>query len=277
MLILLVAALATQPPASAPEQASGARQDSVAAPQRRLVSGSISNDDYPAEAIREEAQGTTVAGIAIAPDGRVTDCRVEKSAGHAALDAATCTVLVARMRFEPAATTTTRSIQVAWILPEAPDLAPVPFASSRVIVQTSYPASGPAFCRRLVEGKPPAAIATMRCAPNADAPSPPSRISARMTNVEEFIAGGQPLPVSPLLGERFKEQYRLRVEVDQRGAVTRCEQIGRPDEVLTNRNRARSRCRWLLEGGRALFEPGDSAAVREGVLVDGMQLGGSDD
>jgi TonB family protein len=68
----------------------------------RLVSGSISNADYPASAIRAEARGTTTVTLAIGTDGRVSGCTVTATSGNAALDSTTCALSVRRFRFRPA-------------------------------------------------------------------------------------------------------------------------------------------------------------------------------
>jgi protein TonB len=89
-----------------------------------LRSGSISDDDYPASALRAEAQGTTTARFTIGTDGRVTSCSVTGSSGNSALDQTTCRLIQQRFRFRPAVgadgnpTTETRSQRIVWRLPE---------------------------------------------------------------------------------------------------------------------------------------------------------------
>lgn len=65
------------------------------------TSGLISLDDYPKDAMRRGEQGTVVAELAISPEGRVTGCKIVKSATPS-LDKATCSVLTRRARFKPA-------------------------------------------------------------------------------------------------------------------------------------------------------------------------------
>lgn len=62
----------------------------------------VSNMDYPSEAIRNHEQGITAFRLDIGIDGRVTGCTITSSSGSPTLDAATCRLLVARARFEPA-------------------------------------------------------------------------------------------------------------------------------------------------------------------------------
>lgn len=103
------------PPPPPPRQA-------ARAPVHR--SGTITDDDYPASAIRAEAQGTTGIRLSVGADGRVSGCAVSRSSGNAALDSTACSLAQRRFRFTPAqdtngtavAGTVTRSIQ--WRLPE---------------------------------------------------------------------------------------------------------------------------------------------------------------
>ena len=96
-------------------------QEEATSPARQ-ISGSISSRDYPAALRGTGARGTTVVQITIDPYGRVTFCTVIALSGHAALDDATCPLVMARFRYRPAtvdgrpvASTTARSI--AWSPP----------------------------------------------------------------------------------------------------------------------------------------------------------------
>lgn len=62
----------------------------------------LSSDDYPASALRAEAEGVVVAKLTIGPNGRVADCATAVSSGDSALDAASCRILLARGQFNPA-------------------------------------------------------------------------------------------------------------------------------------------------------------------------------
>jgi protein TonB len=111
------------PPPQPPPQPTPPQPPRVAARRAELRSGSISNDDYPASALRAEAQGTTVARYTIGPDGRVTACSVAASSGNGALDATTCQLIQRRFRFRPAIgsdgnpTSETKTQRVVWRLP----------------------------------------------------------------------------------------------------------------------------------------------------------------
>jgi protein TonB len=86
------------PPPAAPPPPSKA-----SSAQPRGNPGSWANtNDYPARALREERSGTTRFRVNIGPDGRVTDCQITGSSGHADLDEATCKNIQRRARFKPA-------------------------------------------------------------------------------------------------------------------------------------------------------------------------------
>lgn len=71
-------------------------------------------NDYPARALREERAGTTRFRVTIGPDGRVTDCQITGSSGHADLDEATCKNITRRARFKPALDTAGNPISDTW-------------------------------------------------------------------------------------------------------------------------------------------------------------------
>ena len=84
------------PPAPPPPRVS------QAAKARGNLVALFSNDDYPAAALRNEEQGTTVVRLTIGPDGRVSDCSITSSSGSSSLDNTTCSILRRRARFTPA-------------------------------------------------------------------------------------------------------------------------------------------------------------------------------
>jgi len=68
----------------------------------RLRSGTIVDADYPRAASRARAEGAVTVRFRIAPDGRVSGCRVTRSSGNGDLDEATCRLIEERFRYEPA-------------------------------------------------------------------------------------------------------------------------------------------------------------------------------
>lgn len=123
------------PPALAPPPFHAAPPPAGATPPV-YRSGSISDVDYPASALRAEEQGTVTMRLSINEDGRVTDCTITASSGSSILDSTSCSLAVRRFRFTPARDANgnnvpgmvTRSIR--WSLPslspEAQPPAPIP-------------------------------------------------------------------------------------------------------------------------------------------------------
>lgn len=62
----------------------------------------LSTDDYPARALRSEAEGVAAYRLIVGTNGRVSACEVTRSTGNGLLDDATCKFIVRRARFEPA-------------------------------------------------------------------------------------------------------------------------------------------------------------------------------
>lgn len=95
----------------------------TASPRGNPASWATSND-YPSRALREEREGVSGFRVTVGPDGRVTDCEITSSSGHADLDAATCDNIRRRARFNPATdgegqpTTGSYSSRVRWVIPK---------------------------------------------------------------------------------------------------------------------------------------------------------------
>jgi protein TonB len=82
------------------------------------------SDDYPAEALRRDEQGTVAFMLNINRHGRVRRCTIATSSGSAALDRRTCRILKRRARFEPARDARGRRVpdtmagRIRWELPD---------------------------------------------------------------------------------------------------------------------------------------------------------------
>ena len=94
-LIVPTAAPPTPPPPPPP-----AGPTATAKP-RGKVSNWANANDYPSRALQQEREGTTGFRVTIGTDGRVIDCVITQSSGHEDLDAATCTNIKRRARFDP--------------------------------------------------------------------------------------------------------------------------------------------------------------------------------
>lgn len=112
----VVAAPPPPPPPPPPQRAN---------PEPRGNPGRWANaNDYPSRALREEREGTTRFRLTVNAQGRVDNCQVTGSSGHADLDAAACKNLRRRARFRPSLdaagnpTTGTYSNAVRWQIPK---------------------------------------------------------------------------------------------------------------------------------------------------------------
>jgi protein TonB len=93
-----------------PEAPRSSQTDEIAgttgAPENQSARGNLtalfSADDYPAEALAREEQGTVAVQLAIDERGRAMRCEVTVSSGSEALDSRTCEILSSRARFKPA-------------------------------------------------------------------------------------------------------------------------------------------------------------------------------
>jgi protein TonB len=71
-------------------------------------------EDYPARALREEAEGTVGVRVTVTAEGRATGCSVTASSGNSDLDQGACRSLERYGRFEPALDDAGNPISAAW-------------------------------------------------------------------------------------------------------------------------------------------------------------------
>ncbi|QNM83236.1 energy transducer TonB [Sphingomonas sabuli] len=89
-------------PSQQPARQTPPASDGGAQPAQGNLTALFSAADYPADAFRNDEQGTVMARLEIDPQGKVSSCRVATSSGSESLDRATCTILKRRARFTPA-------------------------------------------------------------------------------------------------------------------------------------------------------------------------------
>jgi TonB family protein len=164
----------------------------------------ITDDDYPAAAIRAGEEGTVGTALDISPEGRVTACTITRSSRSAVLDSSTCRLLRARARFTPARDSSGRPVpdrfetahawrisaraklpqalnqsMQAWIACLRPivleALATTPTAPSRTLAEQAFPA-----CR-----EPEDAMVALMVRENAATGTPEAR---RLWARDQFIA-----------------------------------------------------------------------------------------
>ncbi len=98
--------------------------DAVSARPRNDPSRWLTDRDYRVNWARRGLSGIARFRLAIAADGKVTDCTITGSTGHSELDQATCALVARRARFEPARDNRGEAVAgqyqstVRWDLPE---------------------------------------------------------------------------------------------------------------------------------------------------------------
>ncbi len=77
-------------------------------------------NDYPSRALREDRAGTATFRVTIDDDGRVANCQITQSSGHADLDEATCKNVSRRARFRKPSDGfgTVYTNRVRWVIPD---------------------------------------------------------------------------------------------------------------------------------------------------------------
>ena len=255
------AGAAPLPPPPPPPPPSSARAE----PARAQVNlGSlISNDDYPAEALRNEQQGTVGFRLVVGTDGRVTGCTITSSSGHASLDSTTCRLLTARARFTPARdsrgrpTTDSVSARIVWrIEPKF-----MPMEARLLVAILAVTPAGQVSCSVAVNGK---AMATGTCPTPVEGMISTARNSGRtaeQTMVEIIVPEGKAAPADPgNFGERFVDaEARLKVAAD--GTIVEC-RVSRLVAANLDPGDSNGPCEPFAAGSK-LFEPSaDGDSVR---------------
>ena len=123
----------------------------------------ITDDDYPAAALRAGAQGTVAFRLDVGADGAPQACTVTSSSGNGALDTVTCSLMMRRARFRPALDRSGAPVpaswsnRMRWVLPvdEPVDSATIePLSWTRVIQFSIGPNGRVSGCREDYFGRP---------------------------------------------------------------------------------------------------------------------------
>ena len=84
----------------------------------------ITNDDYPARALRDGSEGTVGYRLIVGSNGRVSACEITRSSGHSLLDETSCRLIERRARFDAATDQTGAKVvggysgTVTWQIPD---------------------------------------------------------------------------------------------------------------------------------------------------------------
>ena len=194
----------------------------------------FSADDYPADAISANEQGTVTADLEIAPNGKISRCTVSQSASPA-LDARTCSVLQERASYPPfrdgngRLVGTRDKVTIRWVLPERQA---EKFADSWLEMSALVPTAGP-----------------NRCTARASGPIP----SVSQSQCDQFVrsnAGDRPATIAPpflltireehLVGEGTGQLLKgdqvarvlVRMHVDAEGYVSSCSVLPEPEPAV---------------------------------------------
>lgn len=126
-----------------------------AGPRLLNATALVTEDDYPEMAITEDHQGRVIVKLAVDESGKVRTCAVDTSSGSAALDQATCTLVTARARYEPAVDNAGKAVasidrrSIVWKLEDP--LLPLADWIDRTTI-TLVPTGGVVSCLREFEG-----------------------------------------------------------------------------------------------------------------------------
>jgi protein TonB len=111
-------------PTPGPTQPARPAFDPVGAKPKGNPSSWVTVDDYRSSWVNRELTGTARFRLEVAANGRVENCTITASSGHAELDKATCSLVAQRARFDPAKDATGAKVvgsysnSVRWELPE---------------------------------------------------------------------------------------------------------------------------------------------------------------
>jgi TonB family protein len=204
-------------------------------PRRLPLSGSlqglISSEDYPAEALDRNEQGTVGIRLHVNAAGEVSECVIEKSSGFAILDKTTCDLVRRRAKFEPArdreggpVASETRS-QISWQIAE--DRASSEPWVSRIIIRFG-PNGRLASCRIELEGslRRMAGPTVPECPADALKGFPRDLAEFRgsiatIVSEESFAMGHVSAPPVPA-GDTLIGRAVTTVNVDADGKLTSC-------------------------------------------------------
>lgn len=194
----------------------------------------VTNDDYPAEAIRNQQQGTTGFRLEVDEKGVVTACTVTSSSGSQILDDATCALLKARAKFGHAEDGQGRPIPAVysnrfrWILPKRD---PQPMVSWTDTLRISIGAGGEVIsCTPQHFGPVPAWVMPgcewLKSASRDELRNMRGSATGPVTIVmrADYSASGIAAPAVPALSAAFKPIWgmKMRVEIEPDGHPAAC-------------------------------------------------------
>jgi TonB family protein len=201
------------------------------------LQGLISSDDYPAEALARNEEGSVWFILQVNESGGIADCVIEQSSGSPSLDAQTCRLMWLRAKFKPARDKNGKPIpsqteaKVTWRIEGAPD--PSEAWEKHGIINVVQ--GKPKTCRVEVRGALDEKSRDVVPCP-ADIPAIPKQLLA-MPNAsgtyvveQQFTLGAE--PKTAMTGQdRLVGRQVARLEIDAAGSLSSCQIIESAGEL----------------------------------------------
>jgi TonB family protein len=246
-----------------------AAQANQATPPRRAranLSQYFATDDYPPTAAARGAQGTVSFRLDIGADGVVTGCTITRSSNDAALDSATCAILLGRARYEPARDAAGRAVRgkdvgrVTWRLP--PPAPGGPFVRSLTISRLRWNGAGQLDCIVTTDGVAETDVRPSDCGnlagtgANEFLQGAPVPVEVTMVSVGGPADAGVEVAVADEAGYGAL-QYDLVSDlvIGQNGRVTQCRYVTRNIPSSSLFQDMPELCELPPPGAPPLFEP----------------------
>ena len=214
--------------ASASTEAGNPQQSS--APIGGSLTGVFEADDYPADALDLNQQGSVGVLVRVDPRGAVSDCTITSSSGFPALDAQTCRIVWLRARFTPARDPSGKPVastyeqRIVWGIGEDEEGAGSdPFMVRWVVSewQNGYP-----YCRNELSGAAENEAAGPSQCPAYVAGIPASLPESAKTSptlvIEQRFSVAAPSTASIAPTDRFIGREVARLNINGAGKVTSC-------------------------------------------------------
>ena len=204
-----------------------------------LISGLISSDDYPPQALDRGEEGTVGVILHVDANGAVGVCTVEKSSGWEVLDAQTCRLLSLRAKFEPARdrqgnpAASDYHTRIKWQIGE--DRVPSEPWSTRLVFNFGSDDRQPS-CRFEADGamSPAPGEKPLSCQEVSPLPFPELAELPQATTLAVFEQRFAPQPelTAPLAnGKRLLARQVLALQISAAGKVISCKSIEQSVDV----------------------------------------------
>lgn len=237
----------------------------------------FSDRDYPADAIRRQAEGRAGFRLVIDQRGSVESCAITTSSGDEALDSATCSILRIRGRFSPALDAGGHPVKdsiaasVRWALPER-HYPTIPFEPIRYVSTLRATADGAVLCStndtRYIRGTNLEDCGYF-IGSNLTAQLRSARIEASITAIQAYLPEGVPAPAAGAADYGIMlYDAEVVLGIDRQGRISACRAVReiahvRHPDIVT----APGVCTHFPLLGEPMFEPAPERAELRNVRV----------